>query len=94
MDAWPHLNDELWDSAHRGQRDTHSGGSQSSSNCHALRVISLGVASPRFLKLLAIQPTPIERWAQGLLIIGDVGCTGGDVIKHYARCFLKHRESG
>jgi hypothetical protein len=35
---------------------------------------------------------PTDRWAQGLLIIGDAGCTGGDGTKHCARHFPKRRE--
>jgi hypothetical protein len=93
MEAWPHLNGELWHSVRHGQRGAHGDSSRSGSNYRALRVISLGFTSPLFPELLAIRLTMTDTWAHGLLVISDAGCVLGYGTKHYAQCFPKHRES-
>jgi hypothetical protein len=37
----------------------------------------LGVASPYFPELLAIRPALTNKWARGLLVMGDAGCAQG-----------------
>jgi cytosine/adenosine deaminase-related metal-dependent hydrolase len=84
MDMWPCLNGELWHSVRRGRRGAHGDDSQRSSNRRALCMISSGVTSSYSAEFATIQPGQTDRWAQGLLVIGDVGCTGGggDSTKH------------